>query len=418
MQQTQIYRKVSLDRLSSPEDLDQALRLAGTKSWAALGAICIILLAALAWGIAGAIVTSAIGQGVLIRQGGVLNVVSRGEGIVTSLHVSPGDRISANDVIGTVAQPILEEKIHSIQEEIDHVSSERQQTFQVHTSSARLQLDAMERQRQNLSLLITEAETQKEIAEEQAKSANQLLQKGLITKEQELIARQKVTALIDQIASLKLQVKQLDPQQYTIQNEPEQNDTVARDRLEVLKSELAEARKEASLAEQVVSPYGGEVLEVKVSPGGSIGAGEPVLSIQPPDSELEMVAYVPTANAKETKIGMPVQISPSTVKAEEFGFLRGKVVYVADYPATQAALMRVTENDALAKVFSGSGPVTEIHVSLERKPNSPSGFAWSSAVGPHITLTSGTLCTVRIVTKQQRPISLLLPYTKQRLGLE
>jgi HlyD family secretion protein len=418
MDQSQIYRKVSLERLSSPEQLDQALRIAGTKGWVALAAICILLLAALTWGFVGSITTSAIGQGILIRQGGVLNVVTRGEGIVLGLDAKPGDEISPSQVVATVAQPVLSEKIQSIENEIMQVKAEKEQTFSVHTNAARMQSDALDRQHDNTLLLISETEEQARVAEEQAKFSEQLFSKGLITREQAVSAKQKVTSLNDQISSLKLQLKQMDAQKFTIQKLPAEEDNTMRDRLQVLNDDLAEAKQQMSLAEHVTSPYGGEVLEVKIAPGANVTAGQPILSIQPRDSDIQLVAYVPTTNAKETKVGMPVQISPSMVKREEYGFMKGVVTYVASYPATQEALLSVFQNESLAKAFSGSGPVTEIRVSLVHQPQSPSGFAWSTRKGPSIRLTSGTMCTLRIITKEQRPLSLIFPFFKGGLGIE
>jgi HlyD family secretion protein len=145
--------------------------------------------------------------------------------------------------------------------------------------------------------------------------------------------------------------------------------------------------------------------------------GEPVLSIQPDAQSLELVAYIPSSQAKETKNGMEVQISPSTIKREEYGFLKGQVVYVSGYPATQAALMRNFENESLARALSGLGPVTEVRVALKTDPRTPSGFQWSTSKGPNVILSSGTICSMQIVTHRQKPITLVLPYMKDTLGL-
>ena len=90
--------------------------------------------------------------------------------------------------------------------------------------------------------------------------------------------------------------------------------------------------KELEIAENVVSPYAGEVLELKVSPGATVAAGDPVLSIQPDVQDLQILIYLPASQAKNVKPGMDVHIFPSTVKPEEFGFIRGKVTYVSDFP--------------------------------------------------------------------------------------
>ena len=67
-----IFRKVSLERLSSPEQLDQMVQVTDPRGWIALTGLGALLLAAIGWGIWGSIPTEAEGTGILLRQGGVL----------------------------------------------------------------------------------------------------------------------------------------------------------------------------------------------------------------------------------------------------------------------------------------------------------------------------------------------------------
>ena len=127
--------------------------------------------------------------------------------------------------------------------------------------------------------------------------------------------------------------------------------------------------------------------------------------------------YVPSTKAKEIVAGMEAQVSPSTVRREEYGYLRGRVTAVADYPATPAALMRNFQNETLVNSLIGSGPVTELRVTLSEDASTPSGYRWSSPLGPPIRLSSGTISTTRIITRKQRPITLAIPMMKQTLGL-
>lgn len=412
-----IFRQVSLERLSSPEQLDQILRVTDPRTWVGLTAIFLLLLTTIFWGFKGSITTTASGQGVIVRTGGVLNVVSRGGGLIVVLNVKSGQRIKADQVIATIAQPVLAQRIKFMREALTEALQEREHALQLHLNSSRLQLEALQRQRTNAELQIEELTEQAKFAAEQSVADEQLVAKGLITKQQAITSKQKVVGIQDQIASLRAQLKQIDAQKFTIESAPQQDDVQMRERIANSQRELAAAEKELSTAENVVSPYDGEVLELRTSVGSTVGIGEPILSIQPDAQDLELIAYLPSAQAKDTRLGMEVQISPSTIKREEYGFMRGKVEYVADYPATPAALMRNFANETLARTLTATGAVTEVRVSLKHDPQTPSGFRWSTSRGPNIVLTSGTICTVQIVTKRQKPITLLLPYMKEKLGL-
>jgi HlyD family secretion protein len=97
--------------------------------------------------------------------------------------------------------------------------------------------------------------------------------------------------------------------------------------------------------------------------------------------------------------------------------MRGDVVYVGEFPASFDALMRNFQNETLVRSIMAVGPVTELRVTLESDPKTRSGFNWSSSRGPDIKISSGTLCTVQVITRQQSPMSLLFPFFKGKLGL-
>lgn len=70
VEQKELFRKAALERLSSPEELDQLMQVTNPKGWLALLGLAGLILAALIWGILGHIPTIAQGQGVLLRQEG------------------------------------------------------------------------------------------------------------------------------------------------------------------------------------------------------------------------------------------------------------------------------------------------------------------------------------------------------------
>jgi HlyD family secretion protein len=412
-----IFRQVSLDRLSSPEQLDQLMRVTSPKGWVALIAVFLLLAGAIVWACVGSIPTTAAGQGVIVRRGGVLNVVTRGGGLVLNLNVKVGDKIQANQIVATIGQPVLTEKINAMRQALAEAQRQREHALQIRTNSSKLQIDALDRQRANAELQIKELEDQEKLTTEQVAADDQLVEKGLITKQQAIGTKQKLISLRDGMASLRAQIKQFEAQKFSFESQPQQEDEEMQARISSLQRELAGAEKELNMAETVVSPYSGEVLEIKAHPGGTVSMGAPIFSIQPDVANLELVAYLPSSQAKETKVGMEVQISPSLIKREEFGFMKGEVEYVSNYPATTAALMSNFENESLARVLSGSGPVTEVRVLLRGSSHTPSGFEWSTSKGPDILLSSGTICSLKVVTKRQKPISLMFPYIREKLGM-
>jgi hypothetical protein len=65
--QSSIFRKESLERLSSPEQLDQLMQVVSPRSWLPLATLGCLLGLALAWSVLGRIPITASGQGILVH---------------------------------------------------------------------------------------------------------------------------------------------------------------------------------------------------------------------------------------------------------------------------------------------------------------------------------------------------------------
>lgn len=393
------------------------LRVTSPRSWLALMGLFLILGAAVVWGYRGSIATKVSGQGVIVRTGGVLNIVSPAAGMIVELDVRPDDDVEAEQIVARVAQPSLVERIRATEEALVEARAEQERSRQVRRVTARLEVGAIDREDENTRREIKELGEQTQIVRERIPVEEELLRKGLITKQRVLDTQLELVAIGAQVEQLRARIKQLDAQRFATEARPEETDAVMQARISNLLRTLAGLEKDLELATKIVSPYAGEVLEVKVYRGGAISAGEAVASIQPNIRELEVLAYIDSSQVKEIKAGMEVEISPTTVKREEFGFMKGTIVYVGDYPSTTAALMRNFENESLVQSIMAAGPVTEVRLRLNPDQTTTSGYQWSSPKGPDISVTSGTLCTVRIVTREQKPVSLLFPILRQNLGL-
>jgi hypothetical protein len=62
-ERTSIFRETALERLSSPEQLDQLMRITSPRSWMMLATIAILLAVALVWGFLGRVPTATSGEG-------------------------------------------------------------------------------------------------------------------------------------------------------------------------------------------------------------------------------------------------------------------------------------------------------------------------------------------------------------------
>jgi hypothetical protein len=103
-EQKQIFRKVALDRLSSPEQIDRLMQVTTPQGWLALLALVALLMVAVIWGIFGRIQTTVEGQGVLITSGGSNPVLAAGTGTISELLIESGQEVAQGQKIATLLQ--------------------------------------------------------------------------------------------------------------------------------------------------------------------------------------------------------------------------------------------------------------------------------------------------------------------------
>jgi HlyD family secretion protein len=110
-----------------------------------------------------------------------------------------------------------------------------------------------------------------------------------------------------------------------------------------------------------------------------------------------------------------VALSPSVAPREEFGFLIGKVRWVAEVPSTPEGMTYTLKNKQLVQTLSNNAAPIEIAVDLERDPSTRSGYKWSSSHGPDLKLNDGTLAHADVEVRDMPLLSLVIPPLRQIL---
>lgn len=412
-----IFRKVALERLSSPEQLDQLMQVTNPRGWLALGAFGALLVAALAWAVLGSIPTDAMGEGILLRQGGVSNLVAAEPGQVEELLVSVGDGIEKGQVVARVRQEELLRQIQDSRAKLGAVRSEYRDLLRYAGEQERLRDRDLAQQRANLEQSVRALQKEVELARERVEAERDLLKDGLVTKQTFLASEQRLNDAQDRLAGARLELNGLELKRLEAGQQIDQQLETRQAAIRDLELELRE--REARLAEtaRVVSPHAGRVLEVLVDRGDVVSPGTPILNLELVSRELMAVLFVPASYGKRVRPGMRVRISPGTVKREEYGSMIGRVTWAAEFPSTSQGMMRVLGNEALVERLMEEGPPIQVNVALERDAATPTGYRWSSSTGPSVEISSGTLASGSVTIREERPIHLVIPKVREKLGL-
>ena len=412
-----IFRKVALERLSSPEQLDQLMQVTNPRGWLALGAMGALLLTALGWALLGSIPTDATGEGILLRQGGVSNLVAAEAGQMEELLVSVGDVIEKGQVVARIRQEELLRQIQDSRDKLAGVRAEYRDLLRYAGEQGRLRDRDLAQQRSNLQQTIRALEREVELARERVAADRDLLKDGLVTKQAFLTSEQRLNDAQDRLATTRLELNGLELKRLESGQQIEQQLETRQTEIRNLELELRERQARLAQTSRVVSPHVGRVLEVLVDRGDVVTPGTPLLNLEVVSQELMAVLFVPASAGKRVQAGMRVRISPSTVKREEYGSLLGRVVWAAEFPSTRQGMIRVLGNEALVDRLMEEGPPIQVNVALDRDPATPTGYRWSSSTGPSVKISSGTLASGSVIVRQERPIHLIIPKVREKLGI-
>ncbi len=412
-----MFRPRALERLSSPEQLDQLLRVTSPRLWIGLLAVGALILTGIIWGALGRVDTRVSGRGILLHQGGLRQVVAAGNGPVTELLVGEGDAVTAGQLVVTIAQPVITESIRETQAKIALLEQQHATTADFGQQQVQLGLASLEQQRQSLQGEIAALKTQLANLDQQVLNERALFKEGLVTRSELLAAEQPRDQAQAQLNQKRNELSGIALKKVQTRRQGVADITTDTQDLGGLTQHLQSLQDDLQRGADIKSPCAGRVIEINVDVGDPVTAGIAVLTLEPAGAQDKIVlaAFFPAGRGKRITPGMTAQIAPLTAPQEEFGFIRAEVVSVADYPATTRGMMRILRNTDLVQELSSAGPPIEVRLKPVLDPQTPSGFKWSSSLGPHFAVTAGTLCSASVTIRQQPPISLVMPFLKRTL---
>lgn len=117
-----------------------------------------------------------------------------------------------------------------------------------------------------------------------------------------------------------------------------------------------------------------------------------------PDNGRELLVYVTFYDLRKLKIGQQVQVTPADLERESYGYAYGKITAIASLPTTRQAVTQRLKLAPLAAFIPQGEPVYEVNVVLDEKDGK---LVWSREKSESLSITTGTLCDVYIITARQ-----------------
>lgn len=414
-----IFRQVAIERLSSPEQLDQLVGITRPFDWVAAMAMALGLVVLLAWGVLGKIPTRVEGEGILLASGGrVVDAVSAVAGRLASLDVAVGDEVEPDQVIAHVGQTEIEQRLAQAREVLHEREREHAELAAMIAREIETKLANYAAQEAGLNEAIAAADQRATYLTADIAKLEPAVSNGFVTRKTVEDRRVDLNAAKLRMVDAQNDILKLKAQRLDLQSQRERDRMQSEFKVNDAKRLVEQLSAELERGSRILSPAEGRVVEIKVSTGSVLAVGTPVIEIETSGQTLEATIYMPPDRGKDIRPGMEVHVEPTMIAREEFGAIIGRVVAISEFPVTPQGMAADLHNDTLVKRFSDGGAPYAAKVRLEPDPSTVSGYRWSSGKGPPVRLSAGTLTRAEVTTREQAPIGLVIPSIKRLSGVE
>ena len=98
--------------------------------------------------------------------------------------------------------------------------------------------------------------------------------------------------------------------------------------------------------------------------------------------------------------------------------MEATVLSVDNYVTSTEEIRNQLGDELLVQSFTQEGPVLAVTCQLRTDDSTASGYYWSSAKAKDILLAEGTLVSVDVVIERKAPITMLIPFLKEKFSME
>ena len=158
--------------------------------------------------------------------------------------------------------------------------------------------------------------------------------------------------------------------------------------------------RNALATSNVTSPRDGVMLD-NMPEGSSFKAREAVAWLMPQATELhnrEILCYVDAKSLRKLKIGQQVQVTPSDLQRENWGYAYGQITGIEPFPTNQQEISRRIKLEQFSSFVPKDQAVYEIRVVLDKQGD---GLKWSREKSRKLQMNTGSVCTIQIITEEK-----------------
>jgi len=410
-----ITRKESSDAITSPDQLDQLMVVTRARGWITLLVIGLILALGIGWSIIGKINRNIDGMGMLLPTEGPILVQAKASGQLVEFGFKDGDTVNKGDVIARINDDVAKLQLNDLQKQYDALEKIHHNLDALEDTQLKLAIANRDEQISGYKNSIAETKVIVELQKEQLKAEKELLDSGLVSKQQWIQTQQTLTSLTTSITQNESQIKIAELSYQQAVSTTKQQYDLRTMQLLSQEAKIQETQARNKQDHLIVAPADGTIMETRFDLSNIITVGSNVFELLPSfDGQETCIAYVDATLGKRIEVGMTALVSPSISKPTRYGYITGKVVEVGSLIASRATIQLTYENELFVQQIVQQFPAPiKLVIELDKDDSTPSGYAWTSTLGYPHKIHIGTITNIKIEYTSERPIELFLPWLKK-----
>ena len=136
-----------------------------------------------------------------------------------------------------------------------------------------------------------------------------------------------------------------------------------------------------------------------------------------PDALGEVIALVPLSVGKPIEKGMEATVFLTGYDYQKIGHMKAVVADVDESVTNLDEMRALLTEDVVIEQFLKIGPSVAVEISLQKDPDTVSGYYWTASAGRSLKVYDMTLADINITQQKVHPILLWIPRLEETLGL-
>src|SRR5262245_4031272 len=248
------------------------MQVTDPRGWLVLAAFGVVLSAGAVWGVLGRLPHDVGGVGMLVKSGGVFEVIASSAGRITDVAVQVGEMVTEGQVVARIAQPERADRLAEAKAVLAVLRTQRDEIVAHGSQDVALQTRLLGQQRTTVEQAMSAVQQSTAWYEEKIRIQEKLVEEGLLTKQTLLNTRQQLEGASQRISEGRGQLAQIAVQELDLRNRRHEEVRAVETKIDAQERAVAELERDVKGHTEIVAQHTGRIVEIITEQGAVVAS--------------------------------------------------------------------------------------------------------------------------------------------------